>query len=56
MGRKRYADAAAEAKRFLERYPNSVLRGRMESLKKDIDEELLSRQPASVTGGKGGTL
>jgi outer membrane protein assembly factor BamD len=56
MGRKRYAEAAAEAKRFLERYPNSVLRGRMESLKKDIDEELLSRHPASASGGKGGTL
>lgn len=56
MSRKRYTDAAAEAKRFLERYPNSVLRGRMESLKKDIDEELLSRQPASASGGKGGTL
>jgi outer membrane protein assembly factor BamD len=56
MGRKRYAEAAAEAKRFLERYPNSVLRGRMESLKKDVDEELLSRHPGSVSGGKGGTL
>lgn len=56
MGRKRYPEAAAEAKRFLERYPNSVLRGRMESLKKDIDEELLSRQPASASGGKGGAL
>jgi outer membrane protein assembly factor BamD len=56
MGRKRYAEAAAEAKRFLERYPNSVLRGRMESLKKDIDEELMSRQPASASGGKGGAL
>ena len=56
MGRNKYADAAAEAKRFLEHYPNSVLRGRMESLKKDIDEELSSHRTLAPVGGNGGTL
>jgi outer membrane protein assembly factor BamD len=56
IGRNRYTEAAAEAKRFMERYPNSVLRGRMETLRKNIDEELSSRSPATVTPGKGGTL
>jgi outer membrane protein assembly factor BamD len=37
--RKRYADAAAELARFLGRYPNSVLRGRAEELKLQIEKE-----------------
>ena len=53
MGRDRYTEAAAEAKRFMERYPNSVLRGRMETLKKNIDEELSSGSPLSGPAGKG---
>lgn len=56
MGRNKYAEAAAEAKRFLEHYPNSVLRGKVESLKKDIDEELSSHRSVAAPGGKGGTL
>jgi len=60
ISRNRYREAATETKRFLDRYPNSVLRGRMESLKKDIDEELES-EPRSAgqqsgTGGKGSLL
>jgi outer membrane protein assembly factor BamD len=42
MSRNRYREAAQESKRFLERYPNSVLRGEMEKLKREIDEELSS--------------
>ena len=56
IGRNRYTEAAAEAKRFMDRYPNSVLRGRMETLKKDIDEELSSRSSGSAQLGTGGTL
>jgi outer membrane protein assembly factor BamD len=56
MSRKRYADAQTEARRFLERYPNSVLRGRMETLKKDIDEELSSHTTTPTPGGTGRTL
>jgi outer membrane protein assembly factor BamD len=56
IGRNKYADAAVEAKRFLEHYPNSVLRGRVESLKKDIDEELSSHRSTPAPGGNGGTL
>ena len=43
------------APRFLDKYPNSVLRGRMESLKKDIDRELPSPsvKGESGSGGKG---
>jgi outer membrane protein assembly factor BamD len=52
ISRNRYREAAAESKRFLERYPNSVLRGRMEKLKNEIDEELKSDQP-SVGRGTG---
>lgn len=40
--RNRYREAAQESKRFMERYPNSVLRGQMEKLKREIDEELSS--------------
>jgi outer membrane protein assembly factor BamD len=56
IGRNHYTEAAAEAKRFMERYPNSVLRGRMETLKKNIDEELSSRSTATGAAGKGGAL
>jgi hypothetical protein len=46
ISRNRYREAAAESKRFLDRYPNSVLRGRMEKLKNEIDEELNSAPPS----------
>ncbi len=55
VSRNKYREAATEASRFFEKYPNSVLRGRMESLKKDIDQEIPSpsvkTEPGS--GGKG---
>jgi len=47
ISRNRYREAAAESKRFLERYPNSVLRGRMERLKTEIDEELKSESSSA---------
>jgi len=47
ISRNRYREAAVESKRFLDRYPNSVLRGRMEKLKSDIDEELKSATPST---------
>jgi outer membrane protein assembly factor BamD len=55
IGRKKYADASNEAKRFFEKYPNSVLRGRMEKLKVDIDSEISkpAPQPTQSTPGKG---
>lgn len=55
MSRNKYREASAEAAKFLEKYPNSVLRSRMEALKADCDEELPS--PAvkgdAGPGGKG---
>jgi outer membrane protein assembly factor BamD len=55
ISRNRYRDAAAEAARFYEKYPNSVLRARMDALKADIDREVPS--PAvkgdAGSGGKG---
>jgi outer membrane protein assembly factor BamD len=47
MSRNKYREAAVEAARFLEKYPNSVLRGRMESLKTEIEREL---PPPSLRG------
>lgn len=54
MSRDRYREAATEAKRFIDRYPNSVLRGRMESLRKEIDQELLSAPAATGARSDGG--
>lgn len=53
MSRNKYSEAAAEASRFLEKYPNSVLRGRMESLKKEIDRELPSPSVKGESGSAG---
>jgi outer membrane protein assembly factor BamD len=50
MSRKKYSEASAEARRFLEKYPNSVLRSRMEKLKVDIDAEL-AKPPAKAAPG-----
>jgi outer membrane protein assembly factor BamD len=41
ISRNRYKDADAEVQKFIDRYPNSVLRGRADDLKKTIDKELL---------------
>jgi outer membrane protein assembly factor BamD len=43
LSRERYKDASVEVNRFLDRFPNSVLRGRMEKFKKEIDEALKAR-------------
>jgi outer membrane protein assembly factor BamD len=40
MARNRYKDAEAEVQKFIDRYPNSVLRGRAEEMKKAINKEL----------------
>jgi outer membrane protein assembly factor BamD len=55
ISRNKYREASAEAGKFLDRYPNSVLRGRMEKLKSECDEELPapSVKSDSGTGGKG---
>jgi outer membrane protein assembly factor BamD len=38
LGRGRLDEAAREVTRFIDRFPNSVLRGRVDALKKSIDE------------------
>jgi outer membrane protein assembly factor BamD len=53
MSRERYAEAATEITRFLDRYPNSVLRGRAEELKKSIDKELGKTKKSDSTTGSG---
>jgi outer membrane protein assembly factor BamD len=55
MSRNKYREASAEAAKFLEKYPNNVLRGRMESLKADCDSEIPApaAKSDSGTGGKG---
>jgi outer membrane protein assembly factor BamD len=40
ISRNRYKDASVEVNRFLERFPDSVLRSRMEKFKKEIDDVL----------------
>lgn len=54
ISRNKYREAGVESKRFFERYPNSVLRGRMESLQKEIDRELTPQ--AGRAGGGGDAL
>jgi outer membrane protein assembly factor BamD len=56
VSRDRYKDALVEVNRFLERYPNSVFRGRMEKFKAEIDGVLKPRSrspegPAAVPPG-----
>jgi outer membrane protein assembly factor BamD len=55
MSRNRYSDAAVEVAKFIDKYPNSVLRGRIEELKAEIDRNLPSPSVKSDTarGGKG---
>ncbi len=50
--RNKYPEAAIESRRFLERYPNSVLRGRMETLSKEIQKELPAKS-GSAAGQQG---
>jgi outer membrane protein assembly factor BamD len=52
MSRDRYTEASAEIAKFFDRYPNSVLRGRAEELKKSIEKELgKKKKPDSTSGG-----
>jgi outer membrane protein assembly factor BamD len=56
VSRDRYKDASVEVNRFLERYPNSVFRSRMEKFKTEIDGVLKPRSrspesPAAVPPG-----
>jgi len=51
MARDRYTDASAEIERFLERFPNSVLRGRAEDLKRTIEKELAKQQKSGSASG-----
>jgi len=54
MSRNRYKDADAEVQKFIDRYPNSVLRGRADEMKKSIDKELqrTKKTGAAVARGK----
>ncbi len=54
MSRNRYKDAEAEVQKFIDRYPNSVLRGRADEMKKTIDNEIqrFKKTGASVAPGQ----
>ncbi|MEW6510701.1 MAG: outer membrane protein assembly factor BamD [Bacteroidota bacterium] len=52
LERKRYAEAGTELSRFLQRFPNSVLRARADALKRRLEEES-RRSPASGQSGGG---
>jgi len=56
IARKRYAEADAAVTAFLERYPDSVLRARVDGLKKEINEELNKGKTRGAAGDVGGTL
>jgi len=56
ISRNRYKDAEAEVQKFLDRYPNSVLRGRAEELKKTIDKEMQRWRKSGATVAPGQTL
>lgn len=47
MGKKKYREAKAEITKFLEKYPNSVLRARADRLNAQIDEALKAEPAAS---------
>lgn len=53
MSRNKYREASAEAAKFLDKYPNSVLKRRMESLKADCDRELPAPSVKGDSGGSG---
>jgi len=52
ISRRKYKDAYAEVARFLERYPNSILRSRADKLKAAIEEQIQSEpeRSQSVSG------
>jgi outer membrane protein assembly factor BamD len=50
IARKRYDDAKKEVDRFLDRYPTSSLKDKVENLKREIDN-ILQRQPDSKADG-----
>jgi outer membrane protein assembly factor BamD len=56
MARDRYAEAATEIEKFLDRFPNSVLRSRAEDLKRTIEKELGKQQKAGSAAGTGNPL
>ncbi len=53
INRKRYQEANTELTRFLDRYPNSVLRSRADALKQTLDNEW---KPGRQTSNLGDTL
>lgn len=53
MSRKRFRDAKTEITKFIEKYPNSVLRARANTLNEQIDAEL--KQAPSASGKDSGT-
>jgi len=56
MSRKKYAEAKATITKFIEKYPNSVLRGRAEKLNQQIDEAWKSEPAARGNASGSGTL
>jgi outer membrane protein assembly factor BamD len=54
MEKKRYREAAAQVDRFIQRFPDNVLRGRADQLKKSIEREL-SNSKASQGKDSGST-
>ncbi|MBI5474597.1 MAG: outer membrane protein assembly factor BamD [Ignavibacteriae bacterium] len=53
MGRKKYREAKVEITRFLDRFPNSVLRSRGDKLNEQIDSELKSLPSVNDTTSGG---
>jgi outer membrane protein assembly factor BamD len=51
ISRDRYAEAATEISKFFDRYPNSVLRGRAEELKRAVDRGLAKQKQSDSTSG-----
>ncbi len=54
IAKKRFSEAKAEVTKFLEKFPNSVLRSRADALNAVIDASLQS--PASASGKESGTV
>ena len=54
MGRKKYREAKAEITKFIDKYPNSVLRARADKLNAQIDAELKG-MPAAKDNASGNT-
>ena len=58
MEKKRYQEAEAQVDRFIERFPDNVLRGRADQLKKSIEQELGKdkKTQGSDSGGTAGRV